>query len=137
MSYIQIEIGGKPRGLKFNKMAQLTLQEKIISGNLMSGAYGLIYGGLIANCYVKGEEFADKEERVIDGKTVVVEMPITFEQVCDWTDELSDETILKVQAAFQETEAYKKGQAYLAELEAAKKKEVPKDKPLKNTKQKV
>jgi glutaminase len=120
MSYIQIEIGGKPRGLKFNKMAQLTLQEKIIPGNLMSGAYGLIYGGLIANCYVKGEE-----------------PEFTFEDACDWTDQLSDETILKVQAAFQETEAYKKGQAYLAEVEAAKKKEVPKDKPLKNTKQKV
>jgi hypothetical protein len=120
MSYIQIEIGGKPRGWKFNKMAQLLLEEKIIPGNVISGSYGLIYGGLRANCYVKN-----------------VEPDFTFEDVCDWTDLLDDDTLLKVKAAYEEAEVYKKGKAYLAELEAAKKKEVPKDKPLKNTKQKV
>lgn len=120
MSYIQIEIGGKLRGLKFNKMAQLELESRIKPGNLISGVYALIYAGLIANCYVKNEE-----------------PDFTFEDACDWTDELSDETLLKVQAAFQETEAYKKNKAYQDELEAAKKKELPKDKPLKNIKQQV
>ena len=119
MSYIQVEIGGKPRGLKFNKMAHLELEGKIKKGNLMSGVYGLVWGGLVANCYVKGDE-----------------PDFTFEQVCDWTDELSDDTLLQIQSAFQDTEAYKKGQAYKAELEKAKKKD-DQPNPLKNTKQKA
>jgi len=87
-------------------MAQLILEEKIQHGNIMTGVYALVYGGLKANCYVKNEP-----------------EDFTFENVCDWTDELNDETLIKVQSAFQETEAYKKGQAYLADLEASKKKE--------------
>jgi hypothetical protein len=43
--------------------------------------------------------------------------------VCDWSDELSDETFLKIQEAFQSTEIYKKGRAYLADAEASKKKD--------------
>lgn len=103
MSYVQIEIGGKLRGLKFNKMAQLTLQDKIQVGNLMSGIYALIYAGLTANDYVKG-----------------IELDYTFENVCDWADDLKDEELLKIQEAYQLTEAYKLGQSY---LEDAKKKE--------------
>ena len=115
MSYTQIEIGGKSRGLKFNKMAQLLLQERVVVGNLMSGIYALVYAGLVANDYVKG-----------------VEPDYTFEQVCDWTDILQDEDLVKIQEAYQLTEAYKQGQAY---LESAKKKDS--HKPLKNTKQKA
>ena len=119
MSYVQVEIGGKLRGLKFNKMAQLTLTEKVVPGNAMSGVYALVYAGLAANCYVKGE----LED-------------FTFEQVCDWADELSLEDSNKIKAAFEQTEMYKQGQAYLAEVEASsKKKAVPK--PSKNIKPKV
>ena len=120
MSYVQIEMGGKLRALKFNKMAQLILEEKIEPGNLISGVYGLVYAGLKANCYVKNEE-----------------PDFTFEQSCDWVDTLSDETLLKVQAAYQETEAYKKRQAYLAEVEASKKKVLPTAKASRNTKMKA
>jgi len=115
MSYVQIEIGGKLRGLKFNKMAQLVIHEKVKPGNLMSGIYALIYAGLISNDYVKGNE-----------------PDYTFEQVCDWADELKDETLLKIQEAYQQTEAYKLSQAY---LEDTKKKE--KSNHSKNTKQKA
>ena len=115
MSYTQIEIGGKLRGLKFNKMAQLILQDKVMAGNLMSGVYALVYAGLVSNDYVKG-----------------VEPDYTFENVCDWTDNLSEDAMLKIQDAYQLTEAYKAGQAYLAD---AKKKE--NHKPLKNIKPKA
>lgn len=106
MSYIQIEIGGKLRGLKFNKMSQLLLEDKVQQGNLMSGIYALINAGLRANDYVKG-----------------VESDYTFEQVCDWADELTDETFLKIQEVFQTTEIYKQGRAYVEDAEAAKKKD--------------
>ncbi len=118
MSYVQIEIGGKLRGLKFNKMAQLYIEQNINPGNVISGAYALVYAGLIANCYVKKEE-----------------PDFTFEDACDWADQLSDETLLKVQAAYQETDAYKKGQAYLEDLEASKKKETEDLKTLTSTEQ--
>jgi glutaminase len=117
MSYIQIEIGGKPRGLKFNKMSQLLLEDKVQQGNLMSGIYALVYAGLRANDYVKG-----------------IESDYTFEEVCDWSDELTDETFLKIQEAFQSTEIYKKGRAYLADAEASKKKD-SNPKATKSTKQ--
>lgn len=116
MSYIQVEIGGKLRGLKFNQMALLILQEKMEPGNLISGVYGLVWGGLKANCYVKGEE-----------------VDFTFEQSCDWADELDESKLNEIRAAFQKTEAYKKGAAYLDKLEEAKKKEIPISNPLKST----
>ena len=83
MSYIQIEIGGQQRGLKFNKMAQLELADKIVEGNFMSGIYALIYAGMKANCYVKQ-----------------VEPDFTFEQVCDWCDVLPDEVLTAVNDVF-------------------------------------
>jgi hypothetical protein len=116
MSYVQVEMGGKLRGLKFNKMAQLILESKVQPGNIISGVYALVYAGLKANCYAK-DEVAD----------------FSFEDACDWADLLSDEDSLKIQLAFQETESYKKGAAYIAEMEAAKKKE--KLKPSKSIKQ--
>ena len=115
MSYINVEIGGKQRGLKFNKMAQLIIEQKIIADNLMSGVYAVVYAGLKANCYVKG-----------------VEPDFTFEDVCDWTDGLEDSIILQITEAFKDTEMYKKGQSYQADLAAAKKKETQKSKVSKN-----
>jgi len=91
MSYIQIEIGGKLRGLKFNQMAAVIIGQKVDIDNYQATAgYAMIWVGLKANCYVKGEE-AD----------------FTFEQVCDWVDEVPQEVLLKVITAFQETQLYK------------------------------
>jgi hypothetical protein len=92
MSYIKINIGGKERGLKFNQGALITFQSKIDPENIAATTgYALVWAGLKANAYVKGEEFTE-----------------TFETVCDWVDELPEETILEVIKTFQETQAYQK-----------------------------
>src|SRR6185312_16802331 len=91
MSYIKIEIGGAERGLKFNQGALITFQGKIDPDNVAgTTGYALVWAGLKSNAYVKGEEFTEK-----------------FETVCDWVDELSQETILEVIKTFQETQAFK------------------------------
>lgn len=100
MSYIQIEIGGKLRGLKFNQGALIVMQEKSDPETTAFTGYALVYAGLKANAYVKGIEFVDK-----DGEK---ETPITFEMVCDWVDELADGVLVSVMDAFKETQSFKK-----------------------------
>lgn len=100
MSYIQIEIGGKLRGLKFNQGALIVMQEKSDPGTTAFTGYALTYAGLKANCYVKEIEFID----IVEGK----EIPITFEMVCDWVDELEDGVLVSVMDCFKETQAFKK-----------------------------
>ena len=70
MSYIQIEIGGKLRGLKFN---QLSLEEytKNVGTGTATAIYATFYAGLVGNCYVKQEE-----------------PDFTFEDVTNWVDEI-------------------------------------------------
>jgi hypothetical protein len=73
MSYIQIEIGGKQRGLKFNQLSLETYTKNV--GNEVSTAiYATFYAGLIGNCYAKQEE-----------------PDFTFEDVTDWVDKLYEE----------------------------------------------
>lgn len=92
MSYIKINIGGQDRGLKFNQGALVTFQTKIDPDNIAgTTGYALIWAGLKANAYVKGEEFTE-----------------TFETVCDWVDELPEGVILEVVKTFQETQMYQK-----------------------------
>lgn len=106
MSYCKINIGGKERGLKFNQMAIMIYQQKVDNDNLLAtSGYALIYAGLKANYYVKGEE-----------------VDFTFENVCDWTDELDADTINIVVDAFKETQAYKNGVAYQADEKKGKSK---------------
>lgn len=113
MSYIQIEIGGEKRGLKFNQGALIMFQSKIDKDNYAATTgYALIYAGLKANAYVKSEEFTE-----------------TFETVCDWVDELPEQTVLDVINCFKETQAYK---ALIPAEEEDKKKL-----PLKSTKRKA
>jgi hypothetical protein len=91
MSYIQLEIGGKLRGLKFNKLALNQMQVNINWEMYDATAkYGLIYGGLVGNNFVKQ-----------------VENDFTFEDVCDWVDMMSDEDILKADACFKSTQMYR------------------------------
>lgn len=66
MSYIQIEIGGKARGLKFNQYAMVTFYKHVdLKDYDASSVYAMIYGGLKANCYVKREEFVDEAGELI------------------------------------------------------------------------
>jgi len=92
MSYIKIEIGGKERGLKFNQLAVIILAQKVDAENYAGTAnYAMVYAGLSANCYVKGEE-----------------RDFTFEEVCDWVDLLTQDDINKIDACLSGTIAYKK-----------------------------
>lgn len=94
-NYIQIEIGGKLRGLKFN---QLSLEAYTKSVNYeqanSSSIYATFYAGLVGNCYVKREE-----------------PDFTFEDVTDWVDALyaegKKEEIEKVCNVWAETNVYK------------------------------
>lgn len=92
MSYIQIEIGGRVRGLKFNQYAHIIVQEKIDPDHSNASINSaLIYGGLKGNCYVKGEE-----------------PDFTFEQVCDWIEELPEDVMLSVYNVYMNTTAFLK-----------------------------
>jgi hypothetical protein len=91
MSYIQIEIGGKLRGLKFNQYAVVTMAQYADLENYeATAAYAMIYAGLKACLYVKREE-----------------SDFTFEQCCDWVDQLGTDQILKIYEVFAETQVYK------------------------------
>ena len=91
MSYIQINLGGKQRGLKFNQMAVVTMTQYLDFGNVAATyGYALVYAGLLSNCYVKREEADFK-----------------FEEVCDWVDEMSSEELINVRDCFETTQAFK------------------------------
>ena len=108
MSYIKINLGGEDRGLKFNQGALIEFQKKIDQSNIEgTTGYALIWAGLKANAYVKGEEFTT-----------------SFEQVCDWVDELPIQTSIDVMNCFKETQAFK---SLIPEEEESKKKSPPKN----------
>ena len=88
MSYLQIELGGKLRGLKFNQLAIEIISTYNDLESNTSFLYAMIYGGLRGNTYVKREE-AD----------------YTFEEVCDWVDamENKEEIVAKVTSTLTET----------------------------------
>ena len=96
MSYIQINIGGKDRGLKFNQLSLEVYTKHIDYNNAVvtSTIYATFYAGLIGNCYVKKEE-----------------PDFTFEDVTNWVDEIFDsgrkDEIEKVCDAWAETYVYK------------------------------
>jgi hypothetical protein len=92
MSYIQIEIGGKQRGLKFNQLAIEIISTHNDGGSTSAFMYALYYGGLRGNSYVKREE-----------------PDYNFEQVCDWVDEMKDKAKVNelVVNTLQETSLWK------------------------------
>lgn len=104
-NYIQIEIGGLQRGLKFNQMADTEYRVKVgDQTNPIAHTYSMVWAGLIANCFVKGEE-----------------LDFTFEDVCEWCEKVSDDDFMKV------LESYKSTKAFLTDVpEEVKKKTVRK-----------
>lgn len=95
MNYIQINIGGKDRGLKFNQLSLETYTKCVDFERANSSTiYATFYAGLTGNCYVKREE-----------------PDFTFEDVTDWVDELYSEgrkkEIEKVCEVWAETNVYK------------------------------
>lgn len=88
--YINIEIGGKPRGLKFglnawiefNKLTGLDvsdLQDAFIGIKGMGSIRALVYAGLKCVCDIKGEALDFNEA-----------------QVGEWLDEMSQESIAEI-----------------------------------------
>ena len=106
MSYIQIEIGGKMRGLKFNQLAIEIISMHNDTQTSSGFLYAMIYGGLKGNSYVKREE-----------------AEYTFENVCDWVDDMpnKEQVITDVTACLTETQIWKelvkKGQENIVEAE--------------------
>lgn len=100
MSYVNV----KGRGLKFNQMAVIILAQKSDPENWAASAvYAMVWAGLKANAYVKGEE-----------------LDLTFEEACDWADGLTEDELKSINEALAEAEAYKK---LLKEEKPDKKKE--------------
>ena len=96
MSYIEVQLGGEKRGLKFNNGAVDAYWQKVNFNEMAaSSVYATIYAGLVGNDLAKG----------------VQESAFTYEAVTEWVDELynNDEAAL-VEACelFGETTSYKK-----------------------------
>lgn len=92
MSYVQVEIGGKLRGLKFNQMADVEYLVKVGKNtNPVASTYAMVWAGLISNCYAKAEE-----------------VDFTFEQVCDWCEKVTDADFIKILDCYKETKAFLK-----------------------------
>ena len=57
MSYIQINIGGKDRPLKFNQMAVEVYAKNLnLEAIESSSIYATFFAGLVGGCYAKQEE---------------------------------------------------------------------------------
>lgn len=94
-NYVQIEIGGKLRGLKFNQLSLQVYTENVSHEQANSSAiYATFYAGLVGNCYVKKEE-----------------VDFSFENVTDWVDDLYEQgrkkEIENVCNIWAETHVYK------------------------------
>ena len=91
-NYLQVQLGGKSRGWKFNQEAFEIFLKKInwTDPNGASDTYACFYAGLVACCRVKCEA-----------------VDFTFENVCDWCDDLSAEEKKKVMDAMGEENRYR------------------------------
>jgi hypothetical protein len=110
MSYIQIDIGGKTRGLKFNQLAIELMAQYNDSETTTSIIYAMVYAGLRGNDYVKR-----------------IEPDYTFEQVCDWVDTMENKqsNLDVVAATLNESQSWKslvKDGKELIETDESKKK---------------
>ena len=118
MSYIKVLMpNGKEYGLKFNQGALIKMNELIDKENFAgTSTYAVVFAGMLMNSYIKKEELLDYE--TVEGKEV--SKKLTYEKVCDWVDELSDEKKIEIMQSFQEISAFKR--AVEAADEASKKK---------------
>ena len=95
MSYIEIEIGGKKRGLKFSQGTLMLFKDSIKDYTdedvLIFSPFRIVWAALKANCIVKGE--------LVD---------FTFENVYDWVEKLSEEDLQIILSAFNESVGFNK-----------------------------
>ncbi len=110
-NYLQINIGGKLRGWKINQMTiEIWSKQYDKDAAGASSTYGVVFGGLKANCYAKQED-----------------EDFTLEDVCNWVDDmqLTEEGRADLKAI---KDAFESSQHYIAilqrlnnELDAVKK----------------
>lgn len=106
MNKLKIELGGNERTLKFN-MLFLEEWDKINKGSTseVKNTVAMIYAAIKANCLVTDTQ-----------------MDCTFEDVCDWTEELflnDDGTVItKILEAYQQSTVYKFTEKALKKKEA-------------------
>ena len=93
MSYLQIELGGKLRGLKFNMIAIEEIAKQNTTDSKYGFIYSMIYGGMYGCSVVKKEE-----------------IDYTYEDVSEWVDamENQEEIVAKVTATLTETQNWKR-----------------------------
>jgi hypothetical protein len=96
MSYIELQLGGELRGLKFNNAAVDCYWQRVNFDEVIaSSVYATVYSGLIGNDLAKGVQYSN----------------YTYEQVTEWVDDLyntDEESLTKACELFAETTAYKK-----------------------------
>ena len=94
MSYIQATLGGKEQGLKFNQLSIEVFTSNINYEAIdTSSIYAIFFAGLTGNYYAKRKD-----------------IDFTFENVCDWVDELFENDRKKIEEVcevFAQTNAYK------------------------------
>ena len=92
MDYIQLELGGKLRGLKFNQYTYIKFYEKVSPDDYIATFhYAAVFAALKSNAYVKGEEFTE-----------------TWEDVCSLVDAMKTEDKDKVAEVFNNTAYFRK-----------------------------
>jgi hypothetical protein len=114
--FIEIEMGGELRQLKFNMVGvNAALQTIDYSNYLASANYAYIWGGLIGHHYSIHRN-TDK-------------FHLEFAVVCDWVDELNDEQMAAINECLLNASAYKKvlqaTEKAVAELSDEEKKSQP------------
>src|SRR6187549_169419 len=92
MSYIQVEIGGRQRGIKFSQGTNVLLQDRLgEQDESVRKAFAvafIVWAGLKTNCVIKGERFT----KTVDG----VEVAADFEDVCEWVEKLDEVTSMNI-----------------------------------------
>jgi hypothetical protein len=103
MSYIQIDIGGRLRGIKFSQGTNILLQDRVMlmdeDERKAFGVPVIIWAGLKTNCVIKGERFTKTE----DDK----EVSATFEDVCEWCEKLPVDVTLDIVNLYSEVNPVK------------------------------
>lgn len=114
MSYLEtlvIKIGGIDRVLRFDQGADHEYEIKVEgSKNHIFHCYAMIWGALVSAYFRKGEP-----------------VDFTFEQVCDWADQLTENDYKSI------LEAYNKAHAFLNEIKIGKKEQTGKKKSQPNS----
>ncbi len=107
--YISVEFGGKERGLKFNQLALEEMTTLASTTSTTANVYAMFYGGLVGNQYVKTKRTDLFDIEIVNGKET--EVAISFENVCDWVDQLFAEkktdVIKAVEQTLTQTQLYK------------------------------